>query len=308
MRNHTVILGAGGFIGRHLVNALAPVSKKLTALVRHPIDFGYANVETVTGEFKAPEDFSAVLTPGCDVVHLASVSTPGSSAGKPTPELQGNIQITTALLEALQNRSDAKLLYMSSGGSLYSGNIEGEASESSPVNPRSYHGAGKFASEWFISAWCQQYEATATALRPSNIYGPGQPERAGFGIIPAALGKTIRGEMLPIWGDGTTVRDYLYIDDLISLCLKIVESPMPRGFSVLNAGSGLGISLNELLDLVEKVTRMPLTRQYTCSRVVDAKRVVLDNNLARSRYGWMPATTIARGLEQTWNSYRLTHR
>jgi UDP-glucose 4-epimerase len=306
--DHILVLGAGGFIGQQLVRALAQRDEKIIAVSRRPVDFGMACVESITGELNEPGQFTPLLAGSRAVVHLASRSTPGSSAGNAIAELEGNLRPTLALLQALQETPLTNLLYLSSGGSLYATEPNDLAAETANPRPRSYHGAGKMAAEHFISAWCSQYGGAATMLRPSNIYGPGQTERKGFGIVPTGLGKIIRGETLTVWGDGSAVRDYLYIDDFITLCTAILDKSMPTGVRVLNAASGIGVSLNDLFHVMESVTGQQLKRTYDASRVVDAARVVMDVTLANMHYDWMPSTPLYEGLRQTWEWFNTTPR
>ena len=305
MDDHILVLGAGGFVGQHLVRALAQRGDKVIAASRRPIRFEEANVQLVIGELSEPADFVPLIARSRAVVHLASRSTPGSSAGNVMAELQNNLRPTLALLQALQDKPETNLLYVSSGGSLYA-TTDDAAAETAQVLPRSYHGAAKIAAEHFISAWCLQYGSAAAIVRPSNIYGPGQTERAGFGIIPTVLGKTMRGEPVTVWGDGSAVRDYLYIEDLVALCMSLLAAPMPAGSCTLNAGSGIGVSLHDLLAAIEAVTGKPLQRHHDASRAVDATRVVMDATLANRRYGWTPTTSLQEGLRRTWDWFNTT--
>lgn len=300
MRDRILVLGAGGFIGQHLVRALARQGESVIAASRSKIDFDLSNVETVIAELREPKDFAPLIARSRAVAHLASTSTPGTSAARPLHELVDNLQPLAGLLQALQDHSGVDLLYLSSGGSLYTSTGDIAADEATRVQPRSYHGAGKIAAEYFISAWCNQYSGRATILRPSNVYGPGQFERAGFGIVPTALGKIKRNEILHIWGDGCAVRDYLYIDDLVGLTTTILTRPMSVGAHIVNACSGTGVSLNELLAAMEAVTGRPLRRSYEVGRAVDATRVVMDPTLANHEYGCLPTTPLHEGLERTW--------
>lgn len=301
-----LILGAGGFVGRHLVRALVQRGEKIVAVSRHPVDFASTAVESIVSELREPEHFVPLVTRSRAVVHLASSSTPGSSAGNPMAELKGNLRPTLALLQAVQQAPQTNLLYLSSGGSLYSTEVDERATETSNVSPRSYHGAGKIAAEYFISAWCSQYSGAATVLRPSNIYGPGQTQRTGFGIVPAGFGKIIRDETLTIWGDGSATRDYLYIDDLVALCTATLAAPMPAGLRIFNAASGVGVSLNDLFAAMEAVAGHPLKRTYDAGRSVDATHMAMDASLAKQYYGWMPTTSLHEGLKKTWDWFKTT--
>jgi UDP-glucose 4-epimerase len=295
-----LILGAGGFVGQHLVRALAQRDEHVIAVTRRPVDLGGVNIEQVICELSEPEHFKPLIERSRVVVHVATASTPGSSAGRPLAELNGNLRFTLALLEAMQAAPQTNLLYLSSGGSLYAVGSEESASETAVVDPRSYHGAGKVAAEHFIRAWSSQCGSAATLLRPSNLYGPGQAERRGFGIVPTGFGKIVRGETLSVWGDGSAVRDYLYIDDFIALCLAAVDAPMSEGVRTFNASSGVGVSLNELFVAMEAASGKPLHRSYDVGRAVDASRIVMDSGYALRVYDWSASTSLQEGLRRTW--------
>jgi len=304
MADSILVLGGNGFIGHALSQALAQRGTPVIAVGRHSPASAHAGIETIVAAPNTSEEFLPLLARSRAVVHAASTSTPGSSAGNPLAEVGGNLQTSLALLQALQSFPDRPLLYFSSGGTLY-GDVQAKAAnESDSIRPRSYHGAGKAAVEHFIDAWCSQFAGAATVLRPSNIYGPGQHERQGFAIIPTAFGKMLRDEALTVWGDGSAERDYLYIDDLVALCLTILDRDMPAGMRVLNAASGVGISLNTLFEKMEAVSGQRLQRSHDASRKVDVARAVIDAGQARLAYGWSPTTDLDEGLRQTWRWLR----
>ncbi|WIM05474.1 MAG: NAD-dependent epimerase/dehydratase family protein [Candidatus Nitricoxidivorans perseverans] len=297
------VVGASGFVGRCLLEALPAFGAPVLALARREPSRPLPGVNAVVGRFESPGDFLPWLRRSRLVVHAASMSTPGSTAGNPLAELHGNLAPTLALLEALQAAPECGLLYLSSGGTLYGDTGPTPASEQGALRPKSYHGAGKAAAEHFIRAWSSQFGGRAVILRPSNLYGPGQTLRNGFGIVPTAFEKILRREPLTIWGDGSSIRDYLYIGDFIDLCLSVIRAPMPAGAEPLNAASGRGVSLNDLLREIETVTGGTLIRKYDATRPGDVGRVVLDNRKAQRIYGWRPATTLAEGLARSWDWY-----
>jgi UDP-glucose 4-epimerase len=301
MGDRILILGADGFVGHRLTSLLLAQGEQPIAVSRRPFHHDLAGAEVVVADITESSQIAQLLDRTRTVVYLASRSSPGTSAGKPVEELQDNLLPLLTLLNALQRTPAVNLLYLSSGGSLYAIDTEDPATEATAVQPRSYHGAAKVAAEYFISAWSHQYNGRATVLRPSNLYGPGQMERAGFGIVPTCFGKILRQEPLSIWGNGSNVRDYLYIDDFIELCLRVIQTPMPLGMRTFNASSGTGVSLNELLHTIEVVTQRPLLRSHTPSRTLDAEYIVMDSSSARLHYGWTPQTSLLGGLRKTWH-------
>ncbi len=297
MTEAVLILGAAGFIGRHLAEAIASSGRTVIAATRQAATFKHPLIRNVAASFDSADGFKSLLADSCAIVHAASVSTPSSSAAQ--PQLDGNLRTTLALIEALQACPDRRLLYLSSGGTLY-GDRDRSAREDDPLRPRSYHGAGKAAAEHFVHAWSMQYGGTAIVLRPSNVYGPGQFPRHGFGIIPTAFQCARDGKPLTIWGDGSTLRDYLYVDDLVSLCHASLSHDLPTGTHVFNAAHGEGVSLNALLDAIDATTSLPLQREYQETRRVDVGRIVPDNTLARATFDWQPSTSRQQGLHLTW--------
>lgn len=290
------ILGADGFIGRNLAEYLAATGHAVVAATRRPAHFDHREIESKVSAFTHRDDF--MLLHSCDtVIHAASSSTPGSSAAQ--PQLDGNLRPTLALIEALQQPPKPRVVYLSSGGTLY-GETVSAVSESAPLQPSSYHAAGKIAAEYFLRAWATRYSGDLVILRPSNVYGPGQLPRPGFGIIPTAFASAITGTPMHVLGDGSSIRDYLYIGDLLRLCNRIVHKSPEAAVQVLNASSGVGITLDALLDAIDRVTGHPVSRMYGPKRAIDLACVRLDNTAARRMYRWRPRTPIEEGLAKTW--------
>ena len=301
MADSVLLVGAGGFVGQRLLDVLASRGEPVIAVSRSPFPAPTGgHVQAHVRTLRQASDYAPLLERARVVVHVASASTPGSSAGKPLQELDDNLRPTLALLEALQERLELPLIYVSSGGTLSS--RTGEASgETAAVYSRSYPGAGKIAAEHFIEAWCRQFGAAAVVLRPSNLYGPGQRERPGFGIVPTAFGKLMRSETLHVWGDGSIQRDYLYIDDFTRLLWSALgASPVP-GCRVFNACSGTSVDLNTLFALIEQVTGRTLHRIYDDRRPVDAPSVQLQASRAHEAFGWTANVALRDGLERTWH-------
>lgn len=301
MTSSILVLGGSGFIGRHLAETLAGSGKSVIAATKKPTDFAHPSIENVAAAFDKPDDFAPLLARSHVVVHAASSSTPGSTAHNPLMELDGNLRNTLSLLTALQDAPYCSLLYLSSGGTLY-GDRKGRASiEADALLPRSYHGAAKASIEHFISAWSAQHNAAAVVLRPSNVYGPGQAPRNGFGIIPAAFECSRHQSPLTLWGDGSAVRDYIYIDDFIRLCLAVLDKPFVHGIETYNAASGESVSLLQLMDAIQKVTGLPLECRHEPSRALDVRYIVPDSSAVIARYRWKARVPLSEGLQHTWS-------
>jgi len=297
-----LVLGGTGFVGRHLVTQLAGIYPNIYVISRSA-----HRLPTLTGVHSYADSLDNLkllnmLLPQCQVViHLACSSTPGSSALQPTFEAVNNLLPTLRFLETLQQYPQVSLIYLSSGGAIYGQTTAPLVKEDSPLNPVSYYGAGKAAIEKFIMAFCQQMQRPAIILRPANFYGPEQPYRRGFGIIPTIFHLLQSGQALEIWGNGEAVRDYLYIDDFVELCIQLIEQPPTNPIAkIYNVGSEQGISLNQLCDLMDKITQTLIKRHYQLSRAVDVQRIVLDCSQLHQDYQWFPKVNLEKGLMDTW--------
>ena len=211
-----LLIGGSGFIGRALAASFAAEGREVHVLSRKPALGLPAGVQAHVGDQGDKAVLNPLLARCAQVIHLASATTPGDTVWSPSAEAEASLLPALRFLECLQDFPESRVIFVSTGGALY-GNAEG-ANETTIPAPGSYHGAGKVALEAFFSVLGQRRPGGLTILRPSNIYGPGQALRAGFGIIPTLLERARDGGKVTIWGDGSSVRDYLYIDDMVAAC------------------------------------------------------------------------------------------
>ena len=304
-----LLIGGTGFVGRSLVARLSSIFPEIYTIARgDDIIEGLPNVR----HYQSGLDNAVLLKkllPNCRVVfHLASETTPGSSILQPALEATNNLLPSLRFLECLQEYSHLSLIYVSTGGAIY-GNTENEkVSEDMPLSPLSYYGAGKAALEKFICAYSRQTGNTAVILRPSNLYGPSQAYRQGFGIIPTVFNHLLTGKILQVWGDGTSVRDYLYLDDFLDFCLILLKNLSLEGTAkVYNIGSGQGTTLLELIGFIEQITGATILKNFQPARKVDVRRIVLDNSRIMERFSWKVQIDLHAGLTKTWEWFH-THQ
>lgn len=278
-RDGVLLLGGAGFIGSALAKRLMQEQMPVHIVGRHDGD----RLEHVL--------------PQCGtVIHLASATTPGSSASQPHLEL-GNLALTLRLLDLLRQQPQTHLIFFSSGGTIYGNPARLPATEDSPTAPLSNHGAGKASQEAFCQAARAQGHAV-TILRPSNAYGPGQGLRNGFGLARTMLEHALAGTSLEIWGDGENVRDFIYIDDIVESCTRFIKLPEDSG--TYNLGTGIGFSINQLRRMVESASGKEVHTNYRPARSIDVRTVVLDISRIKARLDWQPDVGLADGLERTW--------
>jgi len=304
-----LVIGSTGFVGRSLLARLSCVFPEIYTIARH--DDKLEKLPNVY-HHRSSLDNSVLLKkilPRCRVVfHLASETTPGSSILQPALEAVNNLLPSLRFLECLQEYSHLSLIYVSTGGAIYGDTGKDKVSEDMPLFPLSYYGAGKAALEKFIFAYSRQTGNTALILRPSNIYGPGQVYKQGFGIVPTIFNHQLLRKPLQVWGDGKTTRDYLYIDDFVDFCLLLLAKIASEGTGkIYNIGSGQGTTLIELVSMIEEITGQRIPRTFQPARTVDVRRIVLDNSRINRRFHWTPQNDLRKGLKKTWEWFR-THQ
>lgn len=296
MQRNILLLGGGGFIGQALASRLVAAGHAVTILARHLPEQALPETTWRQGALEDVLLLKELLPRSSAVFHLATTSTPGSYRNEPAREMQENLFPLLRLLEVMATYPELPLIYLSSGGTIYGNPTTLPVSESHPASPLSYHAAGKAAAEQFLGVFARAGR-TVTILRPSNAYGPRQPFKRGFGVVRTLLENIKRDAPMEIWGDGETVRDYLFIDDLSQACLAALEKPITGTF---NLGSGLGHSLNEICRLAQEVTGKRLNVHYRPARGVDVKAVVLDSTEFRRLCEWEPKVSLEQGISRTW--------
>lgn len=295
MNRGAILLLGWGFIAHALYRQLVTEGREIHVLSRHPADADFSHGHWHQGDLQDQGILCQLISTCNTVVHLASTTTPGVSARRPMLEL-ANVAPTLTLLQALQNFSDRHLIYFSSGGSVYGNPDTLPVGETTSMQPLSFHGAGKAAQETFLHVLRCQGNAV-TILRPANAYGPGQPLKSGFGLVRTVLEHLHRGTEIEIWGDGETVRDYVFVDDVASACRLMIDRYDDS--QTYNVGSSTGYSINELVALAAKISgRCPRVIQRP-GRLGDVNKVILSIDKL-SALGWKPATSLEAGLRKTW--------
>lgn len=291
-----LLLGGGGFIGQALARRLAETGHAVTILARHSPRQDIPGVTWRQGRLEDVQLLADLLFTSTAVVHLATTSTPGSNRNEAVREAQENLLPILGLLELMEGHRHIPLIYMSTGGAIY-GNTGGlPVREVHQPMPISYHAAGKAAAEHFLAAFAYKGHKV-TILRPANAYGPGQPLKRDFGVVRTLLEHIKQGTTMEIWGDGETVRDYLFIEDLTEALIRVLKQPVSGTF---NLGSGVGHSLNTLCRLAQEITGRRLDIHYRSARSQDVKAIVLDNTAFRHQFDWLPRVALEEGLEKSW--------
>jgi UDP-glucose 4-epimerase len=297
-KENILLLGGGGFLGSALARQLDDKDATVHVITPRKPEKTPENAIIHQGSLDDDALINSIL-PSCGtIIHLASSTNPGNSARHPEKEGHLNITPTLDFLSVLQNYKPFHLIYLSSGGAVYGNPATIPVKENDRLAPKSYYGAGKAAIETFLRVLSSPPGQNITVVRPPNFYGPGQPCKIGFGVIRTILEHLFRGTVMEIWGNGETVRDYLYIDDMVSALNCLINMPQDNG--TYNIASGKGLSLNQVIEIIETVCNRELDVKYRDKRKSDVDAIVLDSSRFIKRTGWQPKVSFEEGIRRTW--------
>ena len=301
-----VVTGASGFIGSHLVDGLLSAGYRVKALGRHlpgliaPSAQTHPNLSLVSVSLADRLALQQALEGSELVFHLASGSLPQSSNRDPHADVQVNLLGSLNLLEAARLTGVKRLVMVSSGGTVYGIPQAVPIPETHPTDPICSYGITKLAMEKYVALYRQLHGLEGVVLRVANPFGPRQRLDAAQGVVPVFLGKALRHEPLQIWGDGSTVRDFLDVADVVAAFLAVARYKGAE--SLFNIGSGQGLSLNQLIALLEQQLNRSLDVQYLPSRGCDVPTNVLCIDRAKEALNWAPKIPVADGLRRLCDS------
>jgi UDP-glucose 4-epimerase len=295
-REPLVLIGGAGFIGRHLARRLAREAE-VRVLDRMPGDLP-EGVRYVPGGLEDRDALAAVLAPGATVVHLAWSTLPASSNRDPRADAAENIVGSLGLLEACRDARVRRVVYVSSGGTVYGRAARLPVAEDDPAHPLCAYGVSKLAVEKYVALFRHLYGLEYSILRPGNAYGPGQDPARGQSAPTVFAHRVLSGEPVVIWGDGSAVRDYLHVDDLVEAVVRVLafQAP-PAGPRLFNVGTGRGTSLTELVALCGKVLGKTPRVEYAPGRALDVPANVLDARRLGQVTGWSARVSLEDGIE-----------
>lgn len=296
------VFGGGGFIGSAIVDRLLLDGHEIRVFERPRIKpfrefLSDERVEWVTGDLMSSHDVSQVIR-GIDVViHLVSTTLPKSSNDDPIYDVQSNLVATLQMLNAMRANGIKKIVFISSGGTVYGQPCYLPIDEAHPTEPQVSYGITKLTIEKYLLLYQRQYGIKANILRVTNPYGERQRVETAQGAVGVFLSRALRGESLDIWGDGSVTRDYIYVSDVADAFARAVLYSGSK--SVFNVSSGTGTTLNSLVETLEKVLDKSISRSYLDGRPFDVPVSILSNSLARAELGWAPTVSLQEGIRMT---------
>lgn len=301
-----VIVGGAGFIGRHLAARLAADGVPATVFDRvRPA--AIPGVQAVVGDLSNDDALRSVLAPGASVVHLAWTTIPATSNEDPVADLVENVLESLRLWEACAAARAGRVVYLSSGGTVYGNPGRLPVREDDPTEPICAYGVSKLAVEKYLGLFHRLHGLDHVVLRPGNAYGPGQDPGRGQSAATVFAHRAFRNEPITIWGDGSVTRDLLYVEDLVDAIVRaLAYEPDAGGPRVFNVGTGRGTSLKELVEVVGHVMGRAPEVRYGTGRDTDVSANVLDASRLRERTGWAPRVPLAEGIRRLLKGWRAT--
>ena len=296
-----LVLGGNGFIGSHLVDNLLAEGHRVRVFDKYEEHYRkpLTAVDYCYGDF-GNRGLLAEALMNIDVVfHLISTTLPKTSNDDPAFDVQSNVIETLFLLEQCVTRQIKKIIFLSSGGTIYGKPSILPIPEHSPADPECSYGITKLTIEKYLALFNRLYGLEYTILRPSNVYGSRQNPEGIQGAVSVFLGKVARGVPIQIWGDGNVVRDYVYIDDLVDAVSKAAN--IKTQDRIFNIGSGKGVSLKEIIEVINQVTKNDVPVEYQEKRTFDVPEIYLDVTRAHQQLNWSATMPLEDGIKKTWD-------
>lgn len=295
-----LVIGGDGFIGTHLVSKLVLSGRAVTVLDRTGLIPGEEKrgIAHVRGDFADLPLIEKLVAEHDEVIHLAYATVPNTSFDDPLADLTQNLPPAVQLFNVVAKKG-AKLLLVSSGGTVYGEAHSLPILESHPTRPISPYGLTKLTLENYAHLYANIRGLQFVCVRPANAYGVGQRPFVGQGFVSTALATAMRGDPVTIYGEQGTVRDYVHVEDLATGMVTALEHGEPDG--TYNIGSSIGRSN---LDVVQAIA--PLLKEigadvrvnHAPARPFDVQANVLDCSRLRE-LGWEPRVDFRQGLKQT---------
>lgn len=294
-----IIVGGAGFIGSALAQVLLSHDHSVCVLDR-PARLARMNPSLAAVD-KEPFDFPDTaglhkrLTGADAVAHLACTTDPSRSMQSMVFDAETNIAPSLAIFEAAAKSGIKRIVFSSSGGTVYGQPDTLPVSESSPTRPICAYGVSKLAVENYLTLFAASRGLQGISLRVANPYGPFQFRGTNVGVIARYIAALKAGDALEVWGDGTVVRDFIHVDDVARAMAKALTlADIGSGF--YNIGSGVGTSVNEIIGLIFDVTGCKTPVRYKAARPYDVQAIYLDSRRFRAAADWTAKISLRTGI------------
>ena len=302
MKKSCLVLGGSGFLGSHLCEALVLAGYHVRALV--PEGFSLNNLTAIlnrveilrldmNGAVKNDEIWGGVNL----VFHLACTTRPQTSNDSPARDVEENVVPTLRILDRCVANKIRRLVFVSSGGTVYGPPCHMPIREDHPTAPICAYGIHKLAIEHYLHLYETLHGLDYRVARVANVYGERQTIHGNQGLVGTAIEKIEADLPIPVYGNGEVVRDYIHVSDVVNalLCLASTAS----AYKTFNVGSGNGNSVMEIIQAVEKALGLNAILHFQPIRPLDVPKNVLDIARIQNETGWVPKLSLQEGITRT---------
>lgn len=291
----------GGLIGSNVAKELAGRGCSVTVLSRSfgPLldDATDHGIRLASGEVPGSDELEPLVAAADTVFFLAGSSTPALADAEAASSIPLLIMPLLSVLDAMRRTGTSRIAIASSGGSVYGNPRRLPTPEDTRPEPISVHGLNALVGEEYAALYRREHGLEPVILRFSNVYGPAQPARAGFGVIASWCEAHSRDEPLTLMGDAATRRDFLHAADAARAAALASDVP---GAATFNVGSGESTSLKDLVDLIGRASGTAPRVHRLPGRPMDVAATQLDSTLLREATGWQPQVQLADGIAECW--------
>lgn len=296
-----LVTGGAGFFGSHLVEELLKKGHEVVILdhwkkkKKRFIPEGVVVKKACVQEEEAYNYIQEVRPDA--VIHLSAQISVPFSVREPLKDAQHNILGAINMLKASQDAGVKRFIYTSTCG-VYGDTDDLPIKESTEIKPKSPYALSKKVGEEYAEYMSLTGDMSVVITRPANLYGPRQQMVGEAGVIAIFMHHALQGKELKVFGDGTATRDWLYVSDLVDAYVKLLEKPEVEG--IINIGTGVEKTINDLCAALLKAHGTPLEVKYTDERPGDIYRSYLNIDRAREELGWEPNVSFEEGIRRTY--------
>ena len=300
-----LVTGGAGFIGSHIVDAyiknnhnvviIDDMSKGQKEFINPKATFYHKSIsDTDLADILKNEKIEVINH------HAAQISV-SDSVKNPVKDAELNIIGTLQLLQNAVEFGVDKFIFASTGGAIYGEQDYFPAKEDHPQKPTSPYGLSKLSVEGYLRFYKEQYGLKSIIFRYGNVFGPRQNPNGEAGVVAIFFNRVLKGKTPIINGDGQQTRDYVFVRDIVHANLLALNL---NGSDIFNVGTGQETTVNELTQLILKVSESDIAIQTSKKNNFEQRRSSLDNKKLKAALNWSPQFSLKEGLSETFSFFK----